>query len=169
MFDFAGGDVPWQPIDDAVMGGESASEMQVGDGIAVFRGAVSLARGGGFASVRSSPAQHRLAGFDGIALRLRGDGKTYQVRLRTTTAFDGPSYRAKVQTEPGSWLEVRLPFDSFEPVFRGRPLPGHPALDPAAIRTFGFLIADRQSGPFRLEIDRITAYRNDRVAPRTPA
>ncbi|MBP1721795.1 MAG: Complex intermediate-associated protein 30 [Deltaproteobacteria bacterium] len=34
-----------------------------------------------------------------------------------------------------------------------------PPVDKAKIKTFGFLIADKQDGPFRLEIDWIGAYK----------
>ena len=56
LFDFSQPDeLPWLPIDDAVMGGVSHSEMRIEDGRAVFAGVVSLDFGGGFASVRSHP------------------------------------------------------------------------------------------------------------------
>ena len=39
----------------------------------------------------------------------------------------------------------------------GRALDNVPALDPSAIYQFGFLISDKQAGPFNLEIDWIKA------------
>ena len=159
VFEFAPGAEPWPNIDDPVMGGLSRSRMRLSGGVAVFEGVVSLENNGGFASLRSRPAEHDLRGFDGIALRLRGDGKVYGVRLRTDSRFDGVSYQTKVATEAGRWVEIRLPFETFAPVFRGRRVPGYPALDPGTIQTFGLIISDKQEGPFRLEIDRITAYR----------
>ena len=87
----------------------------------------------GFASLHSRPAEHHLAGFDGIVLRILGEGKTYGVRLRTDSRFDGASYQAKLATEAGRWAEVELPFsvapeagqsDTFPPVYRGRLLAG---------------------------------------------
>ena len=50
-----------------------------------------------------------------------------------------------------------LPITDFQPMFRGRVVTDAPALDPARIRVFGFLIADRQAGPFRLVIESIQA------------
>ena len=63
-----------------------------------------------------------------------------------------------METEAGRWMEIRIPFESFEPIFRGRRVWGHPVLDPGQIRSFGWIISDRQAGPFRLEIDSIRAY-----------
>ena len=159
VFDFGPAAEPWPSIDDTVMGGRSRSAMRIEGGTAVFAGVVSLDNNGGFASLRSRPAAHDLRGFAGIVLRVLGDGKTYGLRLRTDAAFDGVSYQAPLPTEAGRWTEVRLPWSAFRPGFRGRPVAKHPALDPGAIKTFGLIIADRQEGAFRLEIDRIQAYR----------
>lgn len=153
IFDFRPGGEPWRSIDDVVMGGVSSSEMSIEHGFAAFHGELSLENNGGFASVRSEPRNHDLSAFDGLVLRVRGDGKRYKVRLRTTASFDGPSYQATIQPAPGDWQEVRIPFDDFAPVFRGRRLPDHPPLDPAQVKTVGLLIADKQAGAFRLEIE----------------
>lgn len=56
------------------------------------------------------------------------------------------------------WIIVRLPFDAFPPVYRGQVMSDAPPLDITAIRRIGFMIADRQEGPFRLEIEWINAY-----------
>lgn len=160
IFDFDPATEPWANIDDPVMGGRSRSRMTLGDhGAATFEGVVSLENNGGFASLRSRPTDFDLEGFNGIVLRLRGDGQTYGVRLRTSSQFDGVSYQAKVATEAGRWAEVKIPFEVFRAVFRGRQVPDYPALDPGEIKTFGLMIADRQEGAFRLEIDWIKAYR----------
>jgi NADH dehydrogenase [ubiquinone] 1 alpha subcomplex assembly factor 1 len=150
--------VRWSSIGDPVMGGRSRAELVVEGGVAVFSGVVSLERNGGFASVRSEPGAYDLSRYQGLLLRVRGDGKRYALRLRTTDAFDGVSFQAWLQPEPGAWREVRLPFAAFEAVFRGGTVPGHPPLDPAAVRTFGLMISGRQEGPFRLELASIAGY-----------
>jgi monofunctional biosynthetic peptidoglycan transglycosylase len=162
IIDFQARTEPWRNIDDVVMGGLSSSEMVIEDGVAVFRGDVSLDNYGGFASVRSESAEHDLSAFDGLVLRVRGDGKRYKVRLRTTGAFDGPSYQTTIEPAPGEWQEIAIPFRDFEAVFRGRRLPDHPPLDPGEVKTFGLLIADKQAGPFRLEIEWIGGYTDPR-------
>ena len=153
IFDFRSGSEPWRSINDVVMGGASSSEMVVFDGVAAFRGELSLAGGGGFASVRSDPRDLDLSDFTGLVLRVRGDGKRYKLRLRTTASFDGVSYQAPLQPSAGVWQEVAIPFAAFEPVFRGRPVPDHPPLDRSQVKTVGLLISDRQAGPFRIEIE----------------
>ncbi len=140
------------------MGGVSRAEMSVSGGVGVFDGVVSLERNGGFASARSEVGDFDLSRYEGLEVRVRADGKRYGLRLRTTAAFDGVSYQVDFAPEAGTWCELRFPFESFTPVFRGHPVPGHPPLDASAIRTFGLMISDRQEGPFRLELDWIAGY-----------
>ncbi len=161
IVDFTAGARAWRSIDDVVMGGRSSSGMTVEEGVGVFWGVVSLENNGGFASVRSEPEDHDLSAFDGLVLRVRGDGKRYSFRLRTSRAFDGVSYQAPLEPTAGTWQEVAISFAAFEPVYRGRRLPDHPPLDPARVQTFGLLIADRQAGPFRLEVGWIRGYREE--------
>jgi monofunctional biosynthetic peptidoglycan transglycosylase len=150
--------LPWRSINDGVMGGLSSGRMWLEDDVAVFGGTLSLENNGGFSSIRSIPAEHGLAGKDGLVLRVRGDGRTYGLRLRTNDRFDGPSYQASLPTRDGEWTEVRIPFDTFQAVYRGRKVPRYPVLSPEKIRTFGLIIADKQPGDFRLELDWIQAY-----------
>ncbi|MFT5049843.1 MAG: hypothetical protein ACI8QZ_001236 [Chlamydiales bacterium] len=143
----------WSPANDVVMGGVSSSQIQsTANGTALFAGTVSLESGGGFASVRSNDASHDLRESRALILRVRGDGKRYQLRLRTTGASDGVSYLAPFGTEPNRWLEVTLRPDAFRPSWRGQILATAPALDMTAVRSLGFLIADQQAGSFALEL-----------------
>jgi monofunctional biosynthetic peptidoglycan transglycosylase len=152
VVDFAGDAEPWRSIDDVVMGGVSSSRMVVRDGVGTFFGEVSLANNGGFASARSLPARHDLSEFDGLTLRVRGDGKTYGFRLRTSSSFDGVSYQIKFTPPAGEWADVAIGFSEFQPVFRGRRVPGAEPLDPSRVKTLGVIISDKQTGPFRLDI-----------------
>src|SRR4051794_29229224 len=67
----------WQVVNDDVMGGVSNSSFCLTNGVALFRGKVSLENNGGFASVRSLPARHDLAGGNTFVVRVRGDGRRY--------------------------------------------------------------------------------------------
>jgi NADH dehydrogenase [ubiquinone] 1 alpha subcomplex assembly factor 1 len=146
----------WASVDDRVMGGVSASRAEFAPEGLVFHGTVSLAHGGGFASIRAQPRDYALAGATAFVLRVQGDGRTYKVGVRTDAAFDGVQYQARFATQAGEWLDVEWPVTAFQPTFRGRAVAA-PALDPARIRVFGFLIAERQAGPFRLVVESIRA------------
>ena len=157
-FDTPGAVAGWTIVNDGVMGGRSRSRIDAsGDGIAVFEGEVSRENDGGFASVRSGAGPLPTAGAAALLVRVRGDGRAYQLRVRTDDDADGIAYRWTFDTTPGEWITLRAPFEAFDPVFRGRVVPDAPPLDPSAIRQLGFLIADGEAGPFRLEIDRIAA------------
>lgn len=145
----------WRPTDDVVMGGQSSSAMLAGDGVGIFAGELSLERGGGFASVRRREQVVDLSACDAIELRVRGDGKRYKLNLRTSDSFDGVVYQAAFETQPGTWLTAELSLADFAPRFRGRPASG--MLDRAHVSSLGLLISDRQSGPFRLEVEAIAA------------
>lgn len=142
----------WRAINDDVMGGLSRSSLHGEDGIGVFSGELSLEHGGGFASVRREPEPFDLSAYAGLMLQVCGDGRRYQLRLRTDRLFDGAAYRALLQPPAGEWQRVPLPWQEFEAVFRGRRLEDAPPLDPEAIQQVGLLIADRRPGPFRLEV-----------------
>jgi hypothetical protein len=123
----------------------------------VFQGTVSLANNGGFASVRSPLIPPRLCGCDTFVLRVRGDGHRYKFTVRMQSSFDSAIYQSVFAPAPAAWEELRLPFADFVPTFRGRTLTGEPPLNPAGIVSVGFLISEKQAGPFRLEIAWIQA------------
>lgn len=149
----------WRIINDGVMGGLSRSEFEATkDSTAVFRGVLSLENNGGFASVRKGISKYDLGDYDGIELRILGDGRRYQFRVRTDFRYDGIAYKYEFDTDKDAWLVVRAPFADFVATFRGRIVKDYPPLESAKIRQIGFLVADEREGPFRLEIDRIGAY-----------
>ena len=155
MFDFSDPDAArgWAPIDDRVMGGVSRSRWRHAPaGHAVFEGDVSLAQGGGFASVRSGAADRGRADAQACRVEARGDGRHYKLNLLTDDTFDGLLYQACLVFPAGAWATQDLPLSAFQPTFRGRRVPEAPALDPARIRQVGLMIAERQAGPFVLEV-----------------
>ena len=146
----------WRAIDDRVMGGVSRSRLRHDPaGHAVFEGEVSLAQSGGFASVRSSPGERGHAGATACVIEARGEVKQFKLTLVTDDGFDSVNYQASFATDTHDWQTINLPISAFRASFRGRDLPGAPALDPARIRQVSLMIAGRQSGPFALDIRRI--------------
>lgn len=138
------------------MGGVSRSRLRHDPaGHAVFEGEVSLAHNGGFASVRSSPGERGHAGATTCLIEARGDPRQFKLSLLTDDGFDGVNYQASFTTMGHDWQTIGLPLATFRATFRGRDVPGAPALAPASIRQIGLLIAGRQAGPFALDIRRI--------------
>lgn len=154
VIDFASSSADdWIVVNDGVMGGRSSSAITDGeDDSAVFEGYVSLENNGGFASVRRQLPPEALDGASRIVLRVRGDGRRYQLRLRPDRRFDGIAYGAGFETMAGEWTTVDIPLRAFEPTFRGYRPPGVGPLEPSKIGQIGFMAADKQEGRFRLEI-----------------
>jgi monofunctional biosynthetic peptidoglycan transglycosylase len=143
----------WQAVDDRIMGGGSQSQPEKVENIGLrFTGTVSLINNGGFASIRSQSGSWDLSRYTGLKLRLRGDGKTYKLSLRTDIFFDGISYQVAFTTAQGAWQEISLPFSAFAPTHHGIKLTSVAPLNTASIRSFGLFIADRQAGPFQLDV-----------------
>lgn len=143
----------WQAVDDRIMGGCSQSQAVFIDKAGLrFTGTVSFKNNGGFASIRSSSDDFDLGQYSGLALRLRGDGKAYKLSLRTDLYFDGISYQTTFNTRKDTWQEISLPFAAFTPTHHGVELSTVAPLDTSSIKSFGLFIADRQEGPFRLDV-----------------
>jgi monofunctional biosynthetic peptidoglycan transglycosylase len=143
----------WFVVNDGVMGGRSSSALNREGGVAVFEGYLSLENNGGFASVRAPITDGALSGASRIVLRVRGDGKRYQLRLRPGRRFDGVAFAAGFETRAGEWIIVELPVEAFEPTYRGFRPRGVGALDPSRIGQVGIMLTDKQDGAFRLELE----------------
>jgi len=158
LFHFEGtGKARWSVESDRVMGGRSSGSVQAAGGTLTFTGEV-VTEGGGFSSVRAD-RQVDLSGYDGIELRVRGGGRTFEVDVD-----DGTRRRGREVNRRGpfpttdSWNTVRVPFDSLEESAHGEPVSPGP-LDLSDVKSIGIYIIDGKDGPFRLEIDWIRAYR----------
>lgn len=164
LFDFAGEEPAWYTVDDDVMGGRSRSSVTVDENSQrlIFSGDMSLENNGGFASSRSQWAPYDLSAFDGIALRVRGDGNVYRLSVRTEAAGPGVGYTAVFETQADTWQEVYVPFDSMVPLYRGFLVRAAGPLDAASVRSFGLMLSDKQEGAFQLEVAWINAVAENR-------
>ena len=153
-FDNSPQEARWIAVNDGVMGGRSSGGPRVADGQLEFAGELSLANNGGFASVRSVGRDFDLSDASQVVLRVRGDGRRYQLRLATDVRYRGisVSYGAEFETTAGEWTEVRVPLASLTPTVRGSNLQG-PPIDPSQIREIGLLIGDKREGAFALSVD----------------
>lgn len=150
----------WRVVDDGVMGGLSQGRHEIEkDGILRFFGNLSLENNGGFSSLRTANVMLDLGAAEGVSLRVKGDGRSYQLRFSTDARHRGQemSFQAPFPTTKGEWTEVRVPFTRFIGTWRGQGLPDK-VLDPSKIRRLGLLLADKKQGPFELRVDWIRTY-----------
>lgn len=161
---------PWYGVNDTVMGGLSRSKLTISPlGYGVFSGHVSLANGGGFASVRCEFAQTNVAGFTGIYLELDSDsGKHFKVNLKDADTPQSTVYQALMPAPTHQtfgvngasaihWQRIEIPFIDFHPQCRGKPIE-RAAIDVSRLTSIGLVIGEQQSGDFALKIKSIGCY-----------
>lgn len=160
LFDFDTADqASWRVVNDGVMGGRSQGFVAVEDGVLRFTGTL-VTQGGGFTSVRADRSLD-LEGYDGLELRVRGGGRTFEVEVDdgTRRGWRSVSRRAPFETA-AEWATVRVPFSTLKTTVFGEPVSA-PPIDLADVQGVGLYILDGIDGPFRLEVDEIRAYRAD--------
>ncbi|MBA4302896.1 MAG: CIA30 family protein [Sphingobacteriaceae bacterium] len=141
----------WRIVNDGVMGGISSSALTLTpDGHGKFAGHVSLANYGGFASVQLNTRVELPSKKSVIVLRVKGDGKNYEFRLKGQLG-QAESYVHAFGTS-GAWEEIKLEIGDFYPQFRGRKL-NSPNFNFSNMEQMSFLIANKREEDFELLID----------------
>ncbi|NJX16736.1 CIA30 family protein [Tamlana crocina] len=143
----------WKVVDDAVMGGKSSGHFKLNqDGMGMFYGKVSLDNNGGFSSLRYRGDSIDTQGFQEIVLRIKGDGKRYQFRVKANLD-DNHSY-VSYFTTTGEWQTINMALKDLFPRFRGRNL-SIPKFSGEAIEELGFLLANKKTENFTLLLESI--------------
>jgi hypothetical protein len=143
----------WNIVDDVVMGGRSNGSIFLNsEGYGVFKGTVSLKNSGGFSMVRHRLKPKTVDQHSSFVIRLKGDGKRYEFRVKSKT---GEYYfYARPFDTSGEWEFIEIAFNSMYPTFRGNKLdlPNYPGETLAEII---FFIGNKKAEQFKLVIDRI--------------
>ncbi len=160
----------WGAVDDVVMGGVSESSIRLAENKAIFSGNVSTDNNGGFASVRTRNFNPPidLSNYEGIELRVRGDGKRYKFIARCEDRWDGIGYCFSFDTADNEWINIRIPFSSLIPVFRAKTVSDANKFDTSKVYALQLMHSkfeyDKQLNPkfepgfFNLEVVHIKAY-----------
>ncbi|CAA3011853.1 Hypothetical predicted protein [Olea europaea subsp. europaea] len=178
-------ELAWGALDDVVMGGVSESTFQIdpnggenGRPTGVFKGVVSTANNGGFTSIRTKnfSVPEDLSAYDGIELRLKGDGRHYKLIVRTSRDWDTVGYTSSFDTIKDQWQSVRLPFSSLRPIFRARTVSDAPPFDASQIISLQLMFSKFEydgklnptftEGSFQLPVSSIRAYIKEPINPR---
>ena len=143
----------WVIVDDVVMGGKSSGNFSLNtDGHGVFSGSISLENMGGFSMLRYQFRKINVNVFTRIRIKLKGDGKMYQFRIKNNS----DNYYSYVSTfsTSGDWEEIEIPLAEMYPAFRGKKL--NQANFPGDyLAEVSFLIGNKKTEKFRLLIDQI--------------
>jgi monofunctional biosynthetic peptidoglycan transglycosylase len=143
-------ELPWRVVNDTVMGGLSRSNVICEQPNLHFTGHLSLENNGGFASIISrldSPFE----GFTRLQLIVSGDGRIYQLRLKTSSDSRDVAWRVFFPAGDER-TEVLLTPGDFDPVIRGEPAFGAEPLVHTPILFIGFMLTSQQPGPFHLQV-----------------
>jgi hypothetical protein len=143
----------WMIVNDGVMGGRSKGTFQLNNqGHAIFEGTISLENNGGFSSVRHNFEKKSTKNFTKIKLKIKGDGKKYQLRIKSSSR-DYFSYISHFSTS-GEWQEIEIELKDMYPSFRGRKL-DRTNYPNNYIEEIGFLFGNKSEEKFKLLIDKI--------------
>lgn len=160
----------WGSLDDGVMGGVSASQVQWQDGLR-FVGQVSTANSGGFASVRTRNVEPplNLGQWQGTVLYARGDGQRYKWILRDNPGWDSLAYCRSFDTEADQLTRVSTPFLDMVATRRARTVPEASPLNPAQLYSMQLMLSKFEydgelnhafrAGSFELTVQRLGVYR----------
>ena len=160
----------WNAVNDVVMGGVSQSGFHHSDRQAIFSGHVSTDNNGGFASVRTPNFEPPLdlADYEGIELKVKGDGKRYKFITRCEGKWDGISYNHSFDTVYDFPITVKIPFDQLSPVFRAKTVPEAGSFDSSKVYALQLMLSKFEydgglnpkfePGKFTLAIESIKAY-----------
>ncbi len=160
----------WGSLDDGVMGGVSASQVQWQQGLR-FGGQVSTANNGGFASVRTRNLEPplNLGQWQGTVLYAQGDGQRYKWILRDSPGWDSLAYCRSFDTEADHVIAFRTPFLAMVATRRARTVPESTPLNPAQLYSMQLMLSKFeydgelnpafQAGAFELTVQRLAVYR----------
>ncbi|MEG5046470.1 CIA30 family protein, partial [Microcoleus sp. B4-C1] len=108
-----------------------------------------------------------LAGFSGLQLRVKGDGKRYKLIVRSEAKWDGIGYCYSFDTVYNIWITVTVPFDELIPVFRAKTVKDGSKFDASSIFSFQLMLSKFEydgalnpkftPGIFQLELESIKA------------
>lgn len=143
----------WTIVNDGVMGGLSYGNFTINQaGNGVFSGTISLENNGGFSSVRYRFTPLSTTAKSKVVLRIKGDGKSYQFRIKDQSS----AYYSYITTfaTTGEWETITIDLNSLYPSFRGRRLEAA-NYNSDSFEEIVFLVGNKKQESFQLLLDSI--------------
>nr|OQO06826.1 hypothetical protein B0A51_17445 [Rachicladosporium sp. CCFEE 5018] len=173
-------DADWTASDDRVRGGKSQSYFDCSEKSGRFHGTLDIKTlgGAGFASQRTTGDDQKwdLSAYAGLQINVaKGDKKRYTLTVKDTLLPPSPDdgreqstiswecdFELPPQAEPGHTTnrQIFIPWESFNPTFRGRLKKDAHALDTKSIKRLSLLMRSffgTQEGDFSITITSIKA------------
>ncbi|KAF6173137.1 hypothetical protein GIB67_028435 [Kingdonia uniflora] len=117
-----------------------------------------------------------LSAYDGLELRVKGDGRRYKLIVRTSNDWDTVGYTTGFDTVNNQWQSICVPFSSLRPIFRAKTVFDAPPFDPSNIISLQLMFSKFEydgklnptflEGSFQLPLSAIRAYMKDPLTPR---
>ncbi len=149
--------VQWKTVNDTVMGGRSqGSSFLTEAGNRIFKGEISLKNNGGFSSVRTSGGKYDISDYEGVIVKVRGDGRKYYFTARASNR-SRVAFWYDMQTKAGEWTTFKIPFSSLYATSFGRKL-SDLKLNSENITSFGLMLYDKKDGEFNIELESVKVY-----------
>ena len=144
----------WRIINDTVMGGKSKSTFYLNEeGKGVFEGTISVENNGGFSFLNYRFDKKNIEDFKKVIIILKGDGKSYQFRIKSKTN-NQHSYTFHFQTTE-EYQKIKISLSELLPTYRGIIL-DMPNFKNRQLEEIGFLIANKSNEQFKVVIDKIS-------------
>ncbi len=141
----------WYILDDGVMGGLSQGNFSLtNEGHLKYFGKISTANYGGFSSLRYMFNQKEIPQFNVCTLRIKGDGKKYQFRIKD----DRDNYYSYITyfDTTKEWKDITINLTDMYPSFRGRVL-NFPNYKPSTIEELCILAGNKKNESFEILVD----------------
>ena len=144
----------WQILDDVVMGGRSNGQFKLNsEGYGEYSGKVSLENNGGFSSLRYYFDTKTTDTYSKFMIRLKGDGKSYQFRVKDNR-YNKYSFIYEFNTSE-EWQIIEIPFSDMYASLRGYRI-DIPNYGGDQMEEIAFLIGNKKEESFKLLIDSIS-------------
>lgn len=141
----------WKITNDSVMGGLSVGTASIDNQSLIFRGNLSTENSGGFSSIfKELPTLTE--SIESVSIVIKGDGKPYQLRVRTLVMGYELAYKVNVKTTANTLSTHTFQLSDFEASFRGRTISNVPQLKAHTISHVGFLLSTKRPSDFSLTV-----------------
>lgn len=120
----------------------------------------------GFAAIvsRDSAGPWELEEFDALLVRARiFHGRIFVANIKCPSVIEEDLWQSFMIGESDKWSDIVLPFSKFVATHRGFVEGQHiGGMDSRKVECVGVLMAQRRDGPFRIEIESISAINSDK-------